>query len=465
MKVHLRIESGARSGETLVFERDRISVGRHPTSELQFDTERDLEVSTRHAVLLRQGHRWFVRDLESRNGTFLNGDRVLGDGDLRDGDRLSFGIGGPTVVFRLPSGHPPPGSMATTVGTAAIAVAPEPPVPSGDTARIQSGVARETRRFKLLAGGVILALVAVVVGMVAVNARQRSALERERTEMLRAVDSLLAVGARSMASLEGDLNGVARALAVSESEVRRLGAALEEARSQDRTDSLRVQLQAATVALGRQQLAAAIDFQTIQRLSGPAVAAIWVDLGEGEVQSATAFLVADGGLLITNRHVVHGPGNDRRPDRLAVRFSGSSETWPAEVVATSADWDIALVRVTGPAAWPDPVRFNARADSIPAGRPLVLIGFPLGGDLPEADNMASAPARPITSTGVLLRWRPGRLELRGYGAEGASGSPVFDERGEVVGILQGRVQGATEALAALPASAMLELIRNQRGSR
>jgi len=463
VKVHLRIESGARSGETLVFERDRISVGRHPTSELRFDAERDLEVSTRHAIIVRQGHRWFVRDLGSRNGTFLNGAPVVGDQDIGDGDRIAFGLGGPTVVLHLPSGSSPAAPLAT-VGTTAIGAQPDPASQSGETTRIRSRVDRETRKLKLLVGGLALALVTVVVVLVATNDRQRSAWERERTEMLRAVDSLLAVGVGSMASLEGELDGVAQAFAASESEVRRLGAALEEARSQDRTDSLRVQLQAATVALGQQQLAAAIDFQTIERQSGPAVASIWVDFGEGDVRSATAFLVGAGGLLMTSRHVVHGPANDRRPDRLAVRFSGSPGTWPAEVVAASPDWDLALVRVTGPGTWPDAVRFNARADTVSAGRPLVLIGFPLGGDLPEADAAATL-ARPITSTGVLLQWRPERLELRGYGAEGASGSPVFDERGEVVGILQGRLQGAAEALAAVPAAAALGFIENQPEAR
>ena len=461
MKVHFRIESGARSGETLVFDRDRISLGRHPTSDLRFDAERDLEVSARHALIVRQGHRWFVRDLGSRNGTLLNGARLVGDHDLEDGDRLSFGLEGPSVVVHLPHGRPPSESLATTVGTAAIAAPADPRAPSGETTRIRSRVARETRTVKLLAGGLTLALVAVVVALVAANARQRTAWQRERAEMLRAVDSLLAVDAGSVASLEGELDGVARALAASEGEVRRLGAALEEARSRDRTDSLRVQLQAATLALRRQQLAAAIDFKSIERRSGSAVAAIWVDFGEGYVQTATAFSVGDSGLMMTNRHVVQGPRNDLRPRRLAVRFSGSTETWPAEVVATSQDWDIALVRATGSVVWPDPVRFNAGADTIPAGRPLVLIGFPLGGDLPDPDDTTSTRARPITSIGVLLGWRPERLELRGYGAEGASGSPVFDDQGEVVGILRGSVHSAAEALAAVPAAAALELLRSR----
>jgi hypothetical protein len=48
-------------------------------------------VSRRHAQLRRDGDRWLLRDLGSRNGTRVNGMRVLEETEVRPGDRVSFG--------------------------------------------------------------------------------------------------------------------------------------------------------------------------------------------------------------------------------------------------------------------------------------------------------------------------------------------------------------------------------------
>jgi hypothetical protein len=48
-------------------------------------------VSRRHAELRRDGARWLLRDLGSRNGTRVNGARLLGEAEVGPGDRVSFG--------------------------------------------------------------------------------------------------------------------------------------------------------------------------------------------------------------------------------------------------------------------------------------------------------------------------------------------------------------------------------------
>ncbi len=47
--------------------------------------------SREHAHVRRDGRRVFLDDLGSTNGTFLNGERVLGSMQLRDGDEISIG--------------------------------------------------------------------------------------------------------------------------------------------------------------------------------------------------------------------------------------------------------------------------------------------------------------------------------------------------------------------------------------
>jgi hypothetical protein len=48
-------------------------------------------VSRRHARLRRDGRRWLLRDLGSRNGTRVNGMRVAEEVEVRPGDQISLG--------------------------------------------------------------------------------------------------------------------------------------------------------------------------------------------------------------------------------------------------------------------------------------------------------------------------------------------------------------------------------------
>ena len=62
-------------------------VGRHSSCDVVLP---NLGVSRRHALLRFRDGRWILRDLDSRNGTLVNGVRV-GRCELRPGDRLEVG--------------------------------------------------------------------------------------------------------------------------------------------------------------------------------------------------------------------------------------------------------------------------------------------------------------------------------------------------------------------------------------
>lgn len=60
-----------------------------------------LGLSRRHAIILREGDRLLVKDLNSRNGTFINGAIIEGGGTsvIRDGDEVRFGNLAMQVTF------------------------------------------------------------------------------------------------------------------------------------------------------------------------------------------------------------------------------------------------------------------------------------------------------------------------------------------------------------------------------
>jgi pSer/pThr/pTyr-binding forkhead associated (FHA) protein len=63
-------------------------LGRAVENEIVIVSKR---ASREHAHIRRDGRRVFLDDLGSTNGTFVNGERVLGSMQLRDGDEISIG--------------------------------------------------------------------------------------------------------------------------------------------------------------------------------------------------------------------------------------------------------------------------------------------------------------------------------------------------------------------------------------
>src|SRR5512140_3762559 len=99
MRIELRILSGARAGQTEVFDQATILVGRQPASHLRFDAHVDLDVSGHHAEIRERDGRFYVVDTDSTNGTYVNGIPVR-ETVLKDGDIIAFGRNGPTVEVR-----------------------------------------------------------------------------------------------------------------------------------------------------------------------------------------------------------------------------------------------------------------------------------------------------------------------------------------------------------------------------
>ncbi|MBM7502920.1 FHA domain-containing protein [Agromyces aurantiacus] len=69
----LVITSGAKAGAEFPLGRDEITIGRSSDSAIII---RDDYTSTHHARLMLWNGRWMIQDLDSTNGTFLNGSRV-----------------------------------------------------------------------------------------------------------------------------------------------------------------------------------------------------------------------------------------------------------------------------------------------------------------------------------------------------------------------------------------------------
>ncbi len=79
-------EDGKR--EELSFTSQEVSIGRSPESDFRLDNH---TVSARHGRLNYHLNQWWYEDLNSTNGSFLQGMRIEEPIVLKDGDEIAFG--------------------------------------------------------------------------------------------------------------------------------------------------------------------------------------------------------------------------------------------------------------------------------------------------------------------------------------------------------------------------------------
>lgn len=118
-RIIFRHLSGSKANQVEEFSADvhpAITIGREEGVQVKYDPTRDVDdlVSRKHAKIERDPSNpdaYFIEDLGSRNGTFLNKQRLTGRAAIAPGDMVQFGPGGPEFQFDL---DPRPKTVART---------------------------------------------------------------------------------------------------------------------------------------------------------------------------------------------------------------------------------------------------------------------------------------------------------------------------------------------------------------
>ena len=154
----------------------------------------------------------------------------------------------------------------------------------------------------------------------------------------------------------------------------------------------------------------------------PAVIQIKSFFGSNTAQAShgTAFAVAEGGVFMTNYHVVAEKVQHPDKYRLEYRTAGG-ETGAIVVLAVDVRHDLAVVRASGYA--PAPLRLEA---SPPAkGERAYAVGFPLDVGLTITEGI---------SNGKIDDAFEARIHYSGALNAGMSGGPALNAAGEVIGV-------------------------------
>jgi serine protease Do len=137
----------------------------------------------------------------------------------------------------------------------------------------------------------------------------------------------------------------------------------------------------------------------------------------------TGFFFDPRGYILTNEHVIHGA------DEVFIRYFGSDEDVPAEVVGASYELDLAVLKVDPPKN----IRILPLGASkrIKVGEWVLAIGCPLGLDHSVTVGIISAKERPIT---IGDRQYAQLIQTDAAINRGNSGGPLINMRGEVIGM-------------------------------
>ena len=84
------ITNGPDKGQSFDLEMATISVGRSPDNDLQVN---DRSASRKHLLVLTRANKYFIQDLNSKNGTFVNGKRISSGRELEIKEGLPVSLG------------------------------------------------------------------------------------------------------------------------------------------------------------------------------------------------------------------------------------------------------------------------------------------------------------------------------------------------------------------------------------
>jgi hypothetical protein len=159
----------------------------------------------------------------------------------------------------------------------------------------------------------------------------------------------------------------------------------------------------------------------------------------------TGFVVRADGWIATNLHVIVGGV------RIKVTLRDTRELEVTEVLAASPEHDLALVRVQARGL---PTVALGDSDAMRPGDPVVAIGNPLGLEDTVSNGLVSARRKiDDAQDGFEV------LQVSAPIAPGSSGGPIFNERGEVIGVATAILQGGQNLNFGVPVRYLVPLLR------
>jgi serine protease Do len=163
----------------------------------------------------------------------------------------------------------------------------------------------------------------------------------------------------------------------------------------------------------------------------------------------SGFVISPEGYVVTNDHVLE------QAERVVVRLSDGREVL-ADIVGRDAATDVALLRLQ-PAGGPLPYAFLGDSDRLEVGEWVLAIGNPFGLEQSVSHGMISAKERALG-----LNVFDDFIQTDALINPGNSGGPLFNMKGEVVGVNAAIINQGQGIGFAVPINLVKDLLPNLR---
>jgi S1-C subfamily serine protease len=413
MAAGLTFLTGSRAGTALELPERNSTIGRDPNSDISFSPNEVL-VSAQHATILFQNGAYILREEGSRNGTFVNGERLTENRVLEHGDLVQFGAGGPGCRFVVGSGPQPlptlnPNELARAsevFSATRQSTSTERTTGARELSTTRDMLAVAVNRGKRTLRTSLLAAIVAAVAIGAVLIWQQV----DRSEMKRALTELsesLATERASRSAFEAD---IASFQTRADSLQALLADEQRRAASDPRIDADVIRQLSRGVGLlvftygyaevgGDRLLRYDVDERGVVRFEpgpgGRPTPTLSFGGAGSPVQhqgTATGFLIDSTGVLLTNRHVAEpwardeylaflrsrGQNVEGRFIDLRAYFPPGGQSYPLAVERVSRLADVAVARIVGPAPRTTVLPLASTTSAAGPGDQLVLIAYPTG---------------------------------------------------------------------------------------
>ena len=176
-----------------------------------------------------------------------------------------------------------------------------------------------------------------------------------------------------------------------------------------------------------------------------------ISSASGNPASGTGFAITSNGLIVTNNHVIDGAKT------IKVRgVNGDfNRTYTAKLIITDKNNDLAIIKIDDYSfSSLGKVPYTIKTSSSGVGEDIFVLGYPLrasmGDEVKLTDGIISSKTGfqgDVTSYQISAPVQPGN-----------SGGPLFDNKGQMIGIINAKHTGAENASYAVKSSYLTNLI-------
>ena len=178
-----------------------------------------------------------------------------------------------------------------------------------------------------------------------------------------------------------------------------------------------------------------------------AVVTVYVNDKDGKhISTGSGFIIGSNGIIVTNYHVISKcmVANNT----LIVKMENGAFFPLTKIVNYDEENDVAVFKVDGKEL---PTVNLAKNYKPKQGESIVVIGSPLGLETTVSDGIISS-----------IRGKDGIIQITAPVSPGSSGSPVFNSKGEVVGVATFLIEGGQNLNFSIPVKHVEDLLKGNR---